>query len=302
MPYNSYLQRFAGAIAVSTSIPLSPTCSKLKLNPQTPAPRAGHSPCTPHASYARLSLCHTPPSPSSIVRHLHKRLGDRIFIVVLDNAVHDKFGPLLPAVTYIRGDVTVYSHVYNALAGCAGVVHSAAALALVNTPPALLERVNLGGTKNVVEACLERDVGALVYTSSGGCGCKAVHMIRWMWVYTSSGGFGYVRGCGWWWKVDYWRSQLKVVYTSPIGCWCGWGVSLRAGRGSGRGRVAEGLRSRRGVSGDAWDMAVARTCGRDLAELRAVWRPLKQGCGIPSGSHRAFSHPRVVARFAVALA
>lgn len=85
----------------------------------------------------------------------------------MDAAVHDRFGPLLPDATYIQGDVCSYSHVLKALEGCAGVVHTAAVLATVTTPPGLLERVNVRGTRHVVEGCIEMGVSALVYTSSG---------------------------------------------------------------------------------------------------------------------------------------
>ncbi|GFR40072.1 hypothetical protein Agub_g615 [Astrephomene gubernaculifera] len=104
---------------------------------------------------------------SAIVRQLHERLGSRVSLVVLDTAIHAKFSPLLPSATYIRGDVCTYSHVRAASAGCACVVHSAGLLHSCLSDEAAFERVNFLGSRNVVEACLEGDLVALVYTSSG---------------------------------------------------------------------------------------------------------------------------------------
>jgi dihydroflavonol-4-reductase len=58
----------------------------------------------------------------------------------------------------------------RAFADCDAVVH-VAALYSYDAPPAELERVNVEGTRNVVEACLRSGVGRLVHTSTAGtCG------------------------------------------------------------------------------------------------------------------------------------
>ena len=51
--------------------------------------------------------------------------------------------------------------------GVSAVVHVASIIETATTDPRLLHAVNVGGTKNVVEACREKGVSALVYTSSG---------------------------------------------------------------------------------------------------------------------------------------
>jgi hypothetical protein len=107
------------------------------------------------------------PNNSAIVRELHKRLGNKVSIVVLDVAVNTKFGPLLPEVTYYSGDICAYSHIMAATAGCECVIHNAALVGTSTATEATVFRVNEQGTRNVVEACLERDVKTLVYTSSG---------------------------------------------------------------------------------------------------------------------------------------
>ncbi|KAG2501117.1 hypothetical protein HYH03_000935 [Edaphochlamys debaryana] len=103
---------------------------------------------------------------SSIVRQLYDAVGPRVSIVVLDAAIHEHFGSLVPGVTYIKGDVSAISHVHAALAGCDLVIHSAGLVGNVTTKAADYNKVNELGTRNVVETCLELDVKNLVYTSS----------------------------------------------------------------------------------------------------------------------------------------
>jgi dihydroflavonol-4-reductase len=58
----------------------------------------------------------------------------------------------------------------RAVAGCEVVVHVAARYTY-DGPPELLERINVEGTGNVIEACVRRGVRRLVHTSTAGtCG------------------------------------------------------------------------------------------------------------------------------------
>ena len=58
----------------------------------------------------------------------------------------------------------------KAFAKCAAVVH-AAALYSYDADPALIERVNVEGTRNVLDACERAGVGRLLFTSTAGtCG------------------------------------------------------------------------------------------------------------------------------------
>ncbi len=103
---------------------------------------------------------------SAIVKHLLEKHADKVHITVFDAGC--KPGPhLVPGVTYIRGDVVAYVHVRNALEGMHCVVHTAALVGAVTTLAKTIEDVNLKGTQNVVEACLEHDICVLVHTSSG---------------------------------------------------------------------------------------------------------------------------------------
>jgi dihydroflavonol-4-reductase len=58
----------------------------------------------------------------------------------------------------------------RAFGGCEAVVH-AAALYSYDADPGMIERVNVEGTRNVIDACIRKGVRRLVYTSTAGtCG------------------------------------------------------------------------------------------------------------------------------------
>lgn len=69
----------------------------------------------------------------------------------------------------LLGDVTDLSAVRAALQGAESVIHLAALLHIVNPPPALqdqYERINVGGTSNVVAAAIQAGVRRLVFFST----------------------------------------------------------------------------------------------------------------------------------------
>jgi nucleoside-diphosphate-sugar epimerase len=69
----------------------------------------------------------------------------------------------------LLGDVTDLSAVRAALQGAESVIHLAALLHIVNPPPALqdqYERINVGGTANVVAAAIQAGVRRLVFFST----------------------------------------------------------------------------------------------------------------------------------------
>ena len=69
-------------------------------------------------------------------------------------------------VEVVRCDVTDAQACRRALAGAPIVYHLAARISVGWDPPGLVEAVNLGGTRNVVEACLACGVQRLVHFSS----------------------------------------------------------------------------------------------------------------------------------------
>lgn len=67
------------------------------------------------------------------------------------------------------GDVTDPKSIRASMAGVNGVIHLAALLHIVNPPPELrsrYERINVGGTANVVEAARQAGVGRVVFFST----------------------------------------------------------------------------------------------------------------------------------------
>jgi dihydroflavonol-4-reductase len=69
-----------------------------------------------------------------------------------------------------RVDLLDPDGVARAIEGCDAVYH-VAALYSYDADPALIERVNVEGTRNVIEACRRHGVGRLVHTSTAGtCG------------------------------------------------------------------------------------------------------------------------------------
>jgi nucleoside-diphosphate-sugar epimerase len=69
---------------------------------------------------------------------------------------------------YFKGDVTDYDSVAKAMEGCDAVIHTAGITQLWHHDRTVFYRVNVGGTRNVLEAASFHNVKKLVYTSTCG--------------------------------------------------------------------------------------------------------------------------------------
>ena len=69
-------------------------------------------------------------------------------------------------VDIVRGDVTDREFVFNLIEEGDTVFHLAGIIDIGIIPPEVVEKVNVGGTKNVVDACIEKKAKKLVYTST----------------------------------------------------------------------------------------------------------------------------------------
>uniref|UniRef100_A0A8C5LUN7 3-beta hydroxysteroid dehydrogenase/isomerase domain-containing protein n=1 Tax=Leptobrachium leishanense TaxID=445787 RepID=A0A8C5LUN7_9ANUR len=70
-------------------------------------------------------------------------------------------------VTFVRGDITDLNQVLKAMEGVDVVIHTAALLDYFdNLPYHKMETVNVGGTDNVINACLALNVTYIVFTGS----------------------------------------------------------------------------------------------------------------------------------------
>ena len=69
-------------------------------------------------------------------------------------------------VTWVEGDVTDFDLVFEAMAGCHAVIHSAALISYQARWYGQMHKVNVGGTTNIVNAALLHNVDKLVHISS----------------------------------------------------------------------------------------------------------------------------------------
>jgi dihydroflavonol-4-reductase len=98
----------------------------------------------------------------SIARRLLAR-GREVRVVA---RTPEKAKRLLPEADIVRGDVTDRASMVSALDGCDVVYHAAGRPEQWLADADGFETVNVGGTRNVVEAALEKKVRRLVYTST----------------------------------------------------------------------------------------------------------------------------------------
>lgn len=100
---------------------------------------------------------------SVLVRELIQR-GEKVSALVLpsDNLIAIKDLDL----EIVRGDVRELETLVTAFQGAKKVYHLAGMVSIETGKKKLLEDINLKGTKNVIEACLQTGVDRLVYVSS----------------------------------------------------------------------------------------------------------------------------------------
>jgi dihydroflavonol-4-reductase len=72
-------------------------------------------------------------------------------------------------VTFVSGDIRDEDSLREAMRGCDAVFHAAAYYALWSKDESLFESVNVGGTRNVLQAAKAERVQRVVYTSSVAC-------------------------------------------------------------------------------------------------------------------------------------
>lgn len=80
----------------------------------------------------------------------------------LDDAVSE----LLDRITWVRGDVSDYQLVMDCMKDVSCVYHVAGLVSHTRKGARIMEQVNFKGTENIVNACLEQNVGKLCHVSS----------------------------------------------------------------------------------------------------------------------------------------
>ena len=100
---------------------------------------------------------------SSIVRELLRSGHDVRALVRAGSDTRNLDGLDIERVT---GDITDPESLARSVRGCTYVFHAAALYSFWVTKPGLIERVNVGGTRNVLQAALDARIERVVYTSS----------------------------------------------------------------------------------------------------------------------------------------
>ena len=93
------------------------------------------------------------------------RRGFTVHALVRDPS--SKFFPLHPNIIPFQGDITDKAAVQAAMTGCEKVIHAAGLTKLSDKDPSLFYKVNVEGTKSVLESALALGVKKLVFTSTG---------------------------------------------------------------------------------------------------------------------------------------
>ncbi|MBI4831359.1 MAG: SDR family oxidoreductase [Candidatus Lindowbacteria bacterium] len=101
---------------------------------------------------------------SAVVRELHGERNNKIKVLVRKTDDLRNLDGVDAELVY--GDITDFHSVMSALEDCDRVFHLAAIYAIWLPDPRMMYWVNVQGTKNVFDACLQQKVKKVVYTSS----------------------------------------------------------------------------------------------------------------------------------------
>jgi len=120
---------------------------------------------------------------------------------------------------YIRGDISSAQDMQRAVAGCDALVHAAAMVGLEARNAAEIERVNIDGTRHVMEAALAAGVRTIIYVSSASALYRAglPYMDESCEPGTSTSGYGFSKT-----ECERYVRELQqrgapVIITYPVG-------------------------------------------------------------------------------------
>lgn len=88
------------------------------------------------------------------------------FNLIASYRLGDKKQEYLGRITWITGDILDYDSLLDALEGVEKVYHAAAVVSFWPKMREQMFRINVEGTANIVNACLEKKIGKLCYVSS----------------------------------------------------------------------------------------------------------------------------------------
>ncbi len=90
--------------------------------------------------------------------------GEAVIVIILPNEDMTPLDDLKLDVRY--GDITDRDFVFSVIEEGDTVYHLAGVIDIANIPYEKIKKVNVGGTKNIVDACIEKKAKRLIYTSS----------------------------------------------------------------------------------------------------------------------------------------
>lgn len=91
--------------------------------------------------------------------------GYKVHILVRD--IHSKELPIHPEISVFKGDITDKESLMAAMKGCEKVIHAAGITKMSSRDNSVFYKVNVEGTKNVLDSALASGVKKFVFTSSG---------------------------------------------------------------------------------------------------------------------------------------
>jgi len=98
-----------------------------------------------------------------LVRKLLKR-GEKVRALIMPDESRDPLEGL--DVEAVEGDILDLDSVFASMRGVRGIFHLAGVISIMPGPNPFVRRVNVDGTKNILQAAKETDVDKVVYTSS----------------------------------------------------------------------------------------------------------------------------------------
>jgi len=117
----------------------------------------------------------------SLIKSLIEKNHNVTIFDNLSNSSENAIKPFLDKVDFVNGDITNYNDVSNSIKGSDVIIHLAAKINVQESIKSeSIRRVNVDGTKNLLEACKENKITDIIVASSaavyGDCKDSKIHL------------------------------------------------------------------------------------------------------------------------------